>query len=259
MEFDFAELIDDGNKIPEQFRSLYAEADGKYKLRDDDVVKGARAALVGLNGALKAARSENKTLKGTRIDTSALAEFGEDPVAQVNGAAAKIAELQQAIASGTKINPEKIKEDLTVAFSKEKETLVKRNEALTGQLHGLLVDNAATTAIAELKGVPELLLPFVRNQVKVVEADGKLTVNVVDAQGDTRFSTATGQPMSIKELVQSMKADAKFGRLFESEVPQGGGSQPGAQTRNTPQAPGEKTAADKIHAGLQARLRGRVS
>lgn len=256
MEFDFAEVVDSVDAIPEQFRPLYAQGqEGKYELVKDEKVLGARQALLGLNTALKAARTENKALKGNKIDLSGLAEFGESSTDIVTNVQNKIKELNEQLANGTKVNPEKIKNELQAGFAAEREKLTKRTEALQNQLHTLMVDNAATSAIAELKGIPDLLLPFVRNQVKVVEEDGQLAVKVVDAQNDVRYSTVTGQPMSIKELVQSMKADAKYGRLFDSEAPQGGGQQPGAGQRRSNATQGEKSPTQKIAAGIAARRR----
>lgn len=255
MEFDFAEVVENGEAIPEQFRPLYAQnQEGKYELVKDEKVMGARQALLGLNTALKAAREENKGLKKSKIDLSGLAEYGEKPEEIITNVQAKIKELADQIASGAKVNPDKIKADLQAGWTQEREKLTKRAEALEKQLHTMMVDNAITSASAELKGVPDLLLPFVRNQVKVVEEDGQLAVKVVDDAGDVRYSSVTGKPMSIKELVASMKSDQKYGRLFDSEAPQGGGQQPGSGQRRTNAHQGEKSANQKIASGLQ-RLR----
>ena len=76
-------------------------------------------------------------------------------------------------------------------------------------MYGLLVENNATNAVVDAKGVPELLMPFIKGQVKVIEEDGSFNVYVVDPQGDRRYSGITGQPMNIKELVMEMKANEK--------------------------------------------------
>ncbi|QIQ64317.1 hypothetical protein 19_00011 [Pseudomonas phage Epa19] len=256
MDFEFQE-VESLDNVPEQFRGLYAEADGKYKL--NDTYKGVAEAVTGLNRSLKASRAEAKAFKG-KADLSPLAEFGEDPASIAETVKARLQELEGQLANGdkAKLNVDKIKEDLAKAHSKDLEKVTKRSEALQTQLYGLLVENAATTAIAELKGVPELLMPFVKTQVNVLEEDGEYRVFVVDGQGDRRYSGVTGQPMSIKELVAEMKANEKFGRLFESEAPQGGGTPPG-QRRPVQQPRGEMSATDKIKAGLakgQAASRG---
>lgn len=259
MEFDFVETVEDISKVPDQFKPLYEQGeDGKYTIAADDRIKGMHGALFGLNTALKAARGEAKNLRGQKVDLSPLAEFGEDPATIASTFQAKLDELNTALQEGKKINPDKIRADLQKGFDAEREKITKRNEALTNQLHTLMVDNAATSAIVELKGVPELLLPFVRQQVKVVEEDGQLAVTVVDGQGDTRYSSATGKPMTIKELVTTMKADQKYGRLFESEALDGGGFPPNGGQRRTPIQQGDKTAQDKIRDGMRRRMQGRM-
>lgn len=256
MDFEFQE-VESLDVVPEQFKGLYAEADGKYRLNDN--YKGVAEAVTGLNRSLKAARAEAKAMKG-KTDLSPLADFGEDPASIAETVKTRMQELEAQLANGdkAKVNVDKIKEDLAKAHSKDLEKVSKRSEALQTQLYGLLVENAATTAIAELKGVPELLMPFVKTQVNVLEEDGEYRVFVVDGQGDRRYSGITGQPMSIKELVSEMKANEKFGRLFESEAPQGGGTPPGGR-RPVQQPRGEMSANDKIRAGLakgQAASRG---
>lgn len=258
MDFEFQE-VESLDVVPEQFRGLYAEADGKFRL--NETYKGVAEAVNGLNRSLKASRAEAKALKGSKVDLSALADFGDSPEAIAQAVQDRIKELESQLANGdkAKLNLDKVKEDLAKAHSKDLEKVTKRSEALQTQLYGLLVENAATTAIAELKGIPELLMPFVKTQVNVVEEEGEFRVFVVDVQGDRRYSGVTGQPMSIKELVSEMKANEKFGRLFESEAPQGGGTPPGGARRPSQQPAGERSSVDKIAAGLakgQARSRG---
>lgn len=258
MDFEFQE-VESLDVVPEQFRGLYAEADGKFRL--NETYKGVAEAVTGLNRSLKASRAEAKALKGSKVDLSALADFGDSPEAIAQAVQDRIKELEGQLANGdkAKLNLDKVKEDLAKAHSKDLEKVTKRSEALQTQLYGLLVENAATTAIAELKGIPELLMPFVKTQVNVVEEEGEFRVFVVDAQGDRRYSGVTGQPMSIKELVSEMKANEKFGRLFESEAPQGGGTPPGGARRPANAPAGERSSVDKIAAGLakgQARSRG---
>lgn len=250
MDFDFSptESLD---KVPEQFRGLYSEAeDGKYAVADS--YKGVAEAVTGLNRSLKAARAEAKAKGDRTVDLSPLADFGQTPEEIKAAITSRIEELQGELAKGgdAKLNLDKIKADMAAAHSKDLEKATARESALQSQLYGLLVENAATAAVAELKGVPELLLPFIKNQVKVVEEEGAFTVFVVDGQGDRRYSGVTGQPMTIKELVAEMKSNEKFGRLFESEAPNGGGMPP--RSGNVPpRTPGKTLSAnEKIAAGL---------
>lgn len=253
MEFEFPDSIESTDKIPAQFRPLYVEdSDGSYKLGEN--YSGVREAVNGLNKSLKAARAEAKAAKGKQVDLSSLSEFGESVEDIRNNITAKLQELQEQAAKGKDFDPEKIKADLAKGFTKEREQLTTRNEALQGQLYKLLVQNEATSAISEAKGVPDLLMPFVAKQTKTVEEDGQFKVYVTDESGDVRYSGVTGAPMSIKELVGEMKADAKYGRLFESDTPSGGGTPPGAPRRPAP-ANKPMTANERIAAGLNRRSR----
>lgn len=255
MEFNFGENteVTDLTKVPTQFHGLYAEADGKFKLRDAPEVKGAVEAILGLNKALVASRAEAKAAKGKAVDISALKDFGATPEEIKAAVDAKLKELTDELAKGdkAKLNLDKIKADLAAAHSNDLKSKDTRIGALTGQLYNLLVENAATSAVAEAKGVPDLLLPFVKQQVKVVEEDGQFQVYVVDGQGDRRYSGITGQPMTIKELVAEMKSNEKYGRLFESEAPQGQGTPPGQQRRaGQIQTGATLTPLQKIQSGL---------
>lgn len=259
MQFDFnqSQTVEDINKVPEDFRGLYKEgSDGKYTLNTEDAgVKSAVSAITRLNKSLAAARAEAKAKGEAKPDLSALSEFGETPEDVAKNVQAKIAELTDQLTKGdkNKINVDKIKEDLAKEHAKQTQALTSKNEALTSQLHTLLVENAAVAEITAAKGVPDLLMPFVKSQIKVIEADGKLIPRVVDAQGDIRYSGVTGEPMSIKELVADMKGQEKYGRLFESEQKSGAGTRPGAVTQQPRKEAGERSSVEKIAAGLSKR------
>jgi hypothetical protein len=169
MEFDFEKnaSVADVSVVPEAFRGFYVQGEEGYAI--PDALKPATQAITGLNGALKRAREDAK--KG-KVDLSALSGYGDTSEGIVQGVAAKIAELEGQLASGAKINPEKIKEELTKVHAAELGKKDARANALQGQLYQLLVENTATAAIAEAKGVPDLLMPFVSQQVKVIEEDG---------------------------------------------------------------------------------------
>ncbi len=256
MDFDFAP-VEDLTKVPDQFRPLYSDQageDGKFALAEAfgptaDVVKGLAKNL----------RDMRAGLKDKRIDLTPLAEYGSNPQEIKDRVAVLLEEAATAKPGDIQKQLESAKASITAAHAKELEKANKRGEALQGQLYSLLVENAATAAVAEAKGVPELLLPFIKNQVKVAEQDGEFKVFVVDPSGDPRYG-ATGSPMTIKELVAEMKAQEKFGRLFESEAGGGGGgTPPGSGRRPAPQQrEGEpRSSIDKIAAGLRKRAGGR--
>lgn len=248
MEFDFGP-VENLEIVPEAFRPLYGKdkaADGKHAVVGD--LQPIASAILGLNKSLKAAREDAK--KKPTVDLTPLAEFGDAPDKILASFQAKIKEVETRLAEGGKVNIEKIRNEFAQAHQTELNKRDTRNTALQNQLYGLMVDQSATLAIAEAKGAPELVLPFIRSQVKVQEEDGKFNVYVVDGSGDRRYSAATGQPMSIKELVAEMRSDKRYGRLFDADAPNGGGMTPGGGKGKPNNPAAVKTAVEKIAAGL---------
>lgn len=253
MDFDFEVPVTDLNKVPENFRPLYVTGqDGKITLdASDPKLKILIDSTMGMSRALKAERAAAKAKK--TVDLTPLAEYGDSPETILSRFTEMTTEMQDQLKAAGKVDVNKIKADLAKQFTGEIDKHKVRSTALQGQLYGMLVDNAALTAVTDLKGTPELLMPLISKSVKVTEVDGKFVVQVVDAAGDVRYSGATGNPMTIKELVASMKADDKYSRAFDSDHQGGGGGtntngsgQPVRQQVKT----SDMTAMQKIAAGL---------
>lgn len=255
MEFLFTDNVevDSIEKVPQDFRGLYKEVDGKFKLGSDDPgVASAVAAVIRMTQALKAERAASKAAKEKAVDLSPLQEFGTSPEEIATSVKTKLEELQGQLAGGqaAKMNLEKIKEDLGKAHAMELKSRDVKFEALKGQLYNILVENTAKSAIAESKGDIELLMPFVSRNVKAVEENGEYKVYVVDGSGDVRYSGVTGQPMSINELVREMKTNERYARLFDSEAPSGGGFVPGQVRPLNKSTKTTLTSTEKIAQGL---------
>lgn len=260
MEFEFNPTVDSIETVPQDFRGLYVETDGKFTLNDDPAIKSAVSAITGLNRSLKAARGEAKDLKGRQVDLSALSEYGSTPDEIIEGFQATLADAVKGKKTAEDFQRQvaKVKEDLGQAHLAELTRERTRSEALTGQLHGILVTGEARSALAEAGAIDsDLALPFLSQQIKVSEEDGKFAVNVVDSTGDPRYSGTTGAPMSVAELVAEMKGQEKYGPLFKSEKASGGGT-PANRGRQTMQKDtADMSPKDRIKAGLEARQAGR--
>lgn len=208
-----------GAVVPPSVRGLYTKGDdGKFSL-DADLRK-----KVDVSGLTTALDKERKTAKNLNDSLKLWAPLGDSPEA----VKARIDELTEAATKGDKVNLDKIRADMDKTH---KTALDAKDGVITGMkgtLEKYLVNGSATAAIAELKGVPELLLPHVTRAVKVVEAaNGEYVVRVVDADGDFR-GDGKGGFMSIKDLVAEMKGSSVFGRAFEASGTTGGGKQPGS-------------------------------
>jgi len=253
MEFEFGP-VEDLSVVPEAFRPLYAPekaTDGKHPVAAP--FQGLASAVLGLNKSLKAAREDAK--KRPTLDLAPLAEFGDSPEKIAEGIKAKMKDLEIKLTEGGKVNIDKIRSEFAQAHQGEITKHMNRSTALQSQLYAVLVDQAATLAVADAKGAPELVLPFIRTQVKVQEEDGKFNVYVVDGSGDRRYSATTGQPLSIKELVAEMRADKRYGRLFDADAPAGGGFTPGGGKKPLAAPGAVKSSVDKIAAGLSRGVR----
>lgn len=250
MDFEFV-AVDSIDKVPEQFRPLYkdGEGDNAGKAVPNPEYKGVIEAIVGFDKTAKTLRGELKTAKAGKVDLTVLAEYGDTPEAIAEAVKAAVAEAGNNKNADVTKAVEAAKKALAEGHAKEIEKHTQRNQGLQAQLYTQLVENEATAAIAEAKGVPRLLMPFVREQVKVAEENGELRVNVVNAQGEVRYGM-TGSPMSIKELVAEMKGQEEFGRLFESEERGGGGFQPGGTRRSASMGDRKLSANEKIALGL---------
>lgn len=142
-------------------------------------------------------------------------------------------------------------------LEKHQEELGKLNTnltATTAQLQVALIDQEATLAITEAEGSPELLLPIIRGNSRMVRSeDGKHQVEVIGTDGNARLSQKPGtgtELMTIGEYVSLLKEDDKFGRAFESSGASGSGANNQDSHKSTTSGkPFHISAADaKVHA-----------
>lgn len=196
--------VDKLEDVDEKHRDLYVERDGKYEL-DADGVPDLRTALKTAN-----AEARNLRLKYKDIDP--------DEVKQTK---AELEELRTKAAGPEQL--EALKNQLVTAHGKEKQKLQARIDSLTAAYEDTAITSAATVAIADAKGAPALLLPHVRKSVRLADVDGRPAVQVVDDKGNPRVNK-DGQPLTIKDLVEEMRADTTFGRAFDGSNAGGAGS-----------------------------------
>lgn len=109
----------------------------------------------------------------------------------------------------------------------EKAPLKSRADLLFGELDKAKRVQAATAAIVEAGGQPDVLLPHVLGSTKFVEKDGRFDVIVVDDSGNTRIGDASGGNMTLTQLVGEFKGKDAFAPLFAASGVSGGGARPG--------------------------------
>lgn len=257
MDFEFLKnpTVDSIDKVPEQFRGLYAEGEGGFVLNDS--FKGTATAIDGLNKSLKAARRDADESKRNRPDLSAFGQVGQ--LLGLEGEDATNPEtLRGAIekvigeSKDGKVNWEKMKQSLEKGFQAQLQAKDGELGTMSKTLQKYLVTTAAVQSIAAQKGVPELLLPHIQAKTKVVKEGDEYVVRVVDEAGDPR-GNASGGFMTVEDLVKEMKASPTFGRAFESEAGNGGGMRTNTTRATTHDPKQELSPTQKIAAGLAKR------
>lgn len=212
--------IDDATKV------LYVEKDGKFVLDVEPVDGFSLEDVSGLKTALGKERTSREKLERDVI------KFKDLDPDKARAALVELEELKKLdpASEADKIANAKFEAAKTQLLEKhtgEMGAIKQRNDFLEGHIGTLLIDNAATLALAEAKGSVDLLLPHVRAHTRVKEVDGKFVVEVVDKDGNAKIADSKGTPMDIKALVAEMRQSDTFGRAFEASGNTGTGKQPG--------------------------------
>lgn len=232
-------IYDNQDDIPEGLADHYTQADdGRFTLQVESVGGLELSDTSALKNALSRERSNAQNAQKT------LKNFEGIDAASAREAMSKMEEMAN-------FNPEQKVDEAIKArekqiFAKHQAELdVVRNESnsLRSQLSDNLITSAAAKAIAEAKGAVDLLLPHVLQSAKLRQSDqGQFIVEVVDRDGNPRIGDAHGNPMTIPQLVDEMRASDGFSRAFEPTGATGAGTTPNAsgQTKATPRS-GVKT------------------
>jgi hypothetical protein len=206
MTVDILDGLDDA------VRPLYVERDGKFHL---DV-----SGLEDTSGLKSALDKERKAARDAGAQTAAWRALGKTPeeIKALLEASEK-ADEEKATKAG---EWDKLKAQIVAKHEVDLQAERDKGGKMRTALDRYLIDAAAVTEIAKAKGVPELLLPHVQRQMKVVETDdGEFVARVVDAKGDPRVD-GKGEFMAVGALIAEMRANAVFGRAFEADASGGG-------------------------------------
>jgi hypothetical protein len=270
--WDFIEnaTVDDIEAVPEEHKSHYVEdkTAGKFVLKPDVVplaqsLTNSQKALAKLTLTRKEDAKKDATRR-TVLDgiKSILPEIGieveDDDITKLPEVLkTKVTELVESGKNGkdNKVNIENVRKAKDGEIAKLKDEHKKELGSMEGALFKHIVENVALNAMAKvgtIESAPELLMPKVRENIKVVKTDdGDYVARVVDTDGTWKLNDK-GVEMSVEELVGSMKT--KFPNMFKSKETGGGGAQQRTQTQQvkTLAKGGEKSSVDKIAGGLDS-------
>lgn len=219
----------DHSALAEAIRAEYREDGDEFVLDVTPVGGYALEDLSGLKTTVGKLKSENKTLKD---QVKAYEVDGElvDPD-QVQTALKTLKELGNL--SPQQLAEEKVKSALKQAEEKFNKTLGTKDgevKELSAAIERVMVDQAATAAIASKKGNVKLLLPHVKGFVKVVKDGKDFKVQVVDHEGNPKIHVEKGKTseMTLEQLIDEMSGSDDFASAFEATGKAGGQTKPDA-------------------------------
>jgi DNA-binding transcriptional MerR regulator len=217
-------IADNLDAVPENARGAYTQReDGKFVL-DADKESIESTFTPGLKSALQNER-KTATERGKALETwNKLGISPED--AQKLLEEKQERERKDAEAKG---QWDTLKDQLNQRHAQEKETLASEINALSGTINTLLIDNEAVRACQDLKGESTLLLPAIRSQTRVIKQGNEYITQVLDKNGNPRIGGADGSLMTVRQLVEELKADPVYGRAFDGSGASGSGAAPGAK------------------------------
>lgn len=186
--------VDALEDLPEEVREFYVETqDGRFRLDAEGIEDTA-----GLKSALDKERAERKALKAE------LAALKNDETAT---------EVEDAAADGDADGAPPPAED----------------DPMRTALETRLIDAEARAAVQAARGVPELLLPILRDRLAVLPDDesGAPAVRVVDETGAPLRQTDgedTTAFLTVADFVERLRADPLYARAFEGSGKGGSGA-----------------------------------
>lgn len=228
----FVEKIDD---VDENLRSLYSEKDGKFYLD----AEGLEDLHSEVNKSKSFVKRANDEAKAERLKRRAYEAIGKSPeeiqaILEEYGSLQELKEKHEMTEAEKKGQWDQLRAQMNEKHAeqlKAKDALIlaeqEKNNRLLSSIQQHLVNSSATAAIAQHKGIPQLLLPFVARHIKCSrdEETGEFQLSVVDDKGEPKVN-GKGEPLTIEEFVSEMRADATFGRAFEGTGASGGGPRP---------------------------------
>ena len=209
--------VDSLDAVPEPLRALYAEQDGKFRLK----VKGVEDTG-GLKSALEKERQAKRDLEKKVKRWEALGKSDEE-----------IADLIRKHDEG---ESERLKAagDFEAAIKRERDRWTKERETLEARLNAAEASERkaiiSTQLLASLgragatdEGL-ELLPDRLAGRIKLEIQDGERVVRIMGPDGVTPMARADGSDASFDDLVAEVTA--KYPSLFKGEGRTGGGMRP---------------------------------
>lgn len=198
-------------KLADALKGEYqAQSDGTYLLAIEGVNGYSLENVTGLKASLSEEREKAKKLEARM---TALADLDPD---KARDAISKVEKM-------SKWTPEeKVQEQIKAhvaqieaKYQAELKAKSDREGKLDSAVRRLVVDSEVQRVLAG-KGSAKLLLPAIRDRIRVDEKDGDFRPVVLDEKGNPRITMKSGSsdPMGIEEFVMGLKTDPELAHAF---------------------------------------------
>lgn len=198
-------VVDDLTAVDEALRENYAQRDdGKFYLALENIEHASD--VTGLKSALQKERQNNRELE--RIKARLGGDAGIESVAKFR---------------------EQFKDVDPATLAAQLDETTGTLKRVQRSLAQAVADKEILSATANHRAMQDRLLPLLREKVKTVEQeDGSVVVRVLD--GNAVAKAEDGTPITVDQLVESMRNDEAFAYAFYGTGQSGSGAQ-GSATR----------------------------
>jgi hypothetical protein len=212
--------------VPDEVRKYYEDlGDDKFQLRGFEDTTALKNALGHVRAEKELIKDKLKKFDG----------YDADEYKRLQGVEEKVKKEAELARSD-------FDKQFTDASEQYKSEIKLRDEKIAKQAEDLeraLVDGQAALDIAAAGGSPELLLPHIRDHVKVKEVNGRHRALVIGDDGNPRLkqgATQTTDYLPLSDYVAELKEQKQFAGAFVGTGASGGGATPpsGAVDGNAP-------------------------
>jgi len=224
-------------EVPESLREHYVQAEGedRFVLAVEEQEGFALENVANLKSALGRLKDEATKANNSLKPFAALKAQPEE----IAEALAELATLREAKGdeseqmAALRLEMDNLKKSAKTELEKALAPVKSLSDSRLEQIKELLIDTKLQAAIIEEGGSPKLLMPVLKNEVRATTNDeGKVVVEIVDADGSPRVTGADLSPMSFSDLVREKKQDDELAVAFKANGHSGGGTEPDTTTRN---------------------------
>jgi hypothetical protein len=224
-------FLDSLDGLPEPLREHYVEAeDGQFRL---DVAPVGGYALEDVAGLKRVAEDRKNRHGKLQAELDSLKErLGDLDIDAAREALERPSKPAKASQDEIKQHVEAARQEMAERHKAEREELEGRATRYRSQAEKLLIDSEVARLLTKdgLKGSFGLLRDPVRSRVKVVEEDGELGLQIMQADGAPMYAekqTANGRtvdPAGLEDLLKALRDDPEFMRAFDGTGASGGGA-----------------------------------